>query len=254
MLSSLQSDTRAAEPSLLGFLEEQYAYLALVSNIGFLPERLNRYVDRSLPSSSLKRLNEGTDNYGCLLGCSHQLFESISHICDLAAERRMEGQQPSISSSARYLNLLYTLDDWTPEIGLPDDGLINAGYMYQQACLIFLHTSFHGPYPPTPSLTLTIEPLVRDLLKHFTQLSYEAASWTTVSWPCFIAGSCMQFQAQREQICQVILQSTIRMRAIQQIIYVLSRLWAKMDANKTLYGPYGLEEVLRMYNINPCIG
>lgn len=254
MLNSLQSDTRVSEQYMVGFLMEQYAYLVLVSNISFLPERLNRQIDQTLPCPSLKGINEGTDIYGCLFGYSHQLYECITCICDLAAVRRSEGQQPSMSSTARYIDLQHGITSWMPESDSTDDGLAHSGYMYQQACLIFLHTSFHGPHPPTTSLVQAIEPLIRNFLEHFTQLSYEAASWTTISWPCHIAGSCMQDQGQREQISEIIRKSTIRMRLFHQIITTLSRLWTAMDADSTLYGPYGLEEVLSRSNINPCIG
>ncbi|CAO2652299.1 Nn.00g005820.m01.CDS01 [Neocucurbitaria sp. VM-36] len=254
MLNSLQNDTRVSEQSMVGFLVEQYAYLVLVSNISFLPERLNRQIDQALPCPSLGVINKGTDIYGCLFGSSHQLYECITCICELAAIRRAEGQQSSLSSSGRYLELQHNITGWTPGSDSMDDGLATAGYMCQQACLIFLHTSFHGPHPPTQYLVLTIEPLIERFLEHFTQLSYEAASWTTISWPCHVAGSCMKNEAQREQISEIIRKSTIRMRLFHEIISTLSRFWAEMDADTTLYGPYGLEEVLTRYNINPCIG
>lgn len=254
LLTLMRDGQSAADQNLLGFFAEQYAYLALVSNVSFRPGRLGRYLEPELPCQSLEELNSGTQIYGCLFGCSHQLYQSIPAICRLARKRQEEGSRLSESSTSQHHALLEMLLAWEPDPNSADPGFEDAGRMYQRACLIFLHTSFHGALPPTDGLFDLIEPLLESFVESFSRLSYESAAWTTVSWPVLVAGSCMQKQHQRDILGDVVRKSTFRMLAVENILRPLSLLWTDMDSGEDAYGPYGLEAILDRHHLNLCVG
>ena len=221
----LRESNAAADQGMLGFFAEQYAYLALVSNVSFRPGQLGRQLEPDLPCQSLEKLNFGTQIYGCLFGCSHQLYQSIPAICSLARLRQHEGSQASTASTSQYHSLLEALLTWEPDPDSADPGFEDAGRMYQRACLIFLHTSFHGALARTRELLKLIDPLLEAFISSFSRLSYESAAWTTVSWPVLIAGSCMRQQHQRDVLMDVVKKSTFQMLAVENILKPLSLRW-----------------------------
>lgn len=254
MLLSLQRNLRPQDQEVVGFFEEQYSYLAVVSNVSPRTLGINHHVDRWLDRPSLDSLNRDSSIYGCLFGCSHQLYETIPRICDLAQRCRDENFEPCSQTRASCQALLASISAWEPDPSMCNDGLESAGRLYQEACLVFLHTSFHGPRPRTAQLDLAVKTALNRYLEHFSQLPYDSAPWTTISWPALICGSCMRDKDQREQLSSIIRRSTIQMRAIDNILHPLSLLWTAMERDDVLFGPYGLEEILAKNKLNLCIG
>lgn len=254
MLLSLRAQSATPDDDLFGFFAEQYSYLAVVSNISFRPEQFDRRIHQALPFASLSELNQGKTSYGCLFGCSHQLYESIPLICELARIRMIEADGQSSFTIGRYRSILSSLQSWKVEATFVGSGFDHAGRVYQQACTIFLITAFHGSRGPTAELFAEVEPCLDRFLIHLSQLSYESAAWTTVMWPILVAGSCMRCREQRDGLLKLIVDSTFEMRAVQNMQYPLSLIWSEMDKNADIYGPNGLESVLGRYKVHLCVG
>ncbi|KAF4342057.1 C6 transcription factor [Fusarium beomiforme] len=254
MFQMVKQYLKGHDPSLFGFLAEQYAYLSTVSNITFRSPSFDPEMNRTLSLPSLELLNQGSNFYGCLFGCSHPVYETIPMICDLAKLRAKEGVTPSQTSSQYYLSIIGKLKAWRPTQGPFSKDFEYAGQLYREACLIFLESSFHGPYTHSSDLHAAVEPILVRFLQVFAKMSYESPSWTTVMWPILTAGSHMRCQEQRNQLSEIILNSTFDMRAVDNTLYPLRLLWGKMKFDDDFYGSYGLEKVLEESGITMCVG
>ncbi|KAF4952769.1 hypothetical protein FGADI_6522 [Fusarium gaditjirri] len=242
------------DPSLFGFLAEQYAYLATVSNITLRSTRFDPEMNQTLSLPSLGLLNKGSNFYGCLFGCSHLVYEMIPMICDLAKLRIKEGIVPSQTSCQQYASILRELKAWRPTQSHFSKDFEYAGQLYREACLVFLESSFRGPDTSSLDLYAAVEPCLVRFLEVFSKMSYESPSWTTVMWPILTAGSHMRCLKQRDQLSDIILNSTFDMRAVDNTLHPLKLLWGKMAFDDGYYGSYGLEKVLKEYGITMCVG
>ncbi|KAF5536348.1 C6 transcription factor [Fusarium mexicanum] len=254
MFQTVKRRLKDHDPSLFGFLAEQYAYLATVSNITLRSARFDPEMNRTLSLPSLGLLNKGSNFYGCLFGCSHLVYETIPMICDLAKSRIKEGIAPSETSYQQYEYILGELKAWQPTQRYFSKDFGYAGRLYREACLIFLESSFQGPDTPSLELYAAVEPCLACFLEVFAKISYESPSWTTVMWPILTAGSHMRCLKQRDQLSDIILNSTFDMRAVDNTLHPLKLLWEKMAFDDCYYGSYGLEKVLKECGITMCVG
>ncbi|TVY68255.1 hypothetical protein Focb16_v002108 [Fusarium oxysporum f. sp. cubense] len=254
MFQTVKQNLIDHDPSLFGFLAEQYAYLATVSNITLRSARFDPEMNQTLSLPSLGPLNKGSNFYGCLFGCSHLVYETIPMICDLAKLRIREGIAPSQTSYQQYESILGDLKAWRPTQSYFSKDFEYAGQIYREACLVFLESSFRGPDTPSLDLYAAVEPCLVRFLEVFAKMSYESPSWTTVMWPILTAGSHMRCLKQRDQLSDIILNSIFDMRAVDNTLHPLKLLWGKMAFDDGYYGSYGLEKVLKEYGITMCVG
>ncbi|SCV30668.1 uncharacterized protein FFB14_03165 [Fusarium fujikuroi] len=254
MFQTVKENLKDHDPSLFGFLAEQYAYLATVSNITLRSARFDPEMSQTLSLPSLALLNKGSNFYGCLFGCSHLVYETIPMICDLAKLRIEEGIAPSQASHQQYESILGELKVWRPTQRYFTEDFEYAGQLYREACLIFLESSFQGPDTTNSELYAAVESCLGRFLEVFAKMSYESPSWTTVMWPILTAGSHMRCPRQRDQLSDIILNSTFDMRAVDNTLHPLRLLWEKMAFYDAYYGSYGLEKVLKECGITMCVG
>ncbi|KAF1849018.1 uncharacterized protein K460DRAFT_280828 [Cucurbitaria berberidis CBS 394.84] len=258
-------DCRAdqVDQSLLDLLTEFYAYFAISTTITLhtdLP--VNRHIpeDSFLSSAALSSLNRGNDIYGVLFGSAHGLWGLIMPI---ARSARYFGQHQNVNQ--RDINLRKYESEilsWTyTPFGQPSTGQDTAldpyqlaGEIYQQTLLIFLYTTFNGPNPPTPDIYAKVDACVATALRLVAKIPLTHPLQTTLTWPSLIVGSCMRNPYDRAGIKYLMKQQLCAtMLDLKRNLKFLLQLWEYQDKDETVYGPYGIELVIKRKSLHLCI-
>ncbi|EED17154.1 C6 transcription factor, putative [Talaromyces stipitatus ATCC 10500] len=262
IIAELQTKQIQLDQALFGFCLEQYCYLAIVSNITHGANSCNGERNTEFLEIPLRHLNFGSKIYGCMFGCSHQLFEVIPRIACLAKCHSFSNHRANESRTKDFEILERRIENWQPTLGLQQSWLNSpqrieelqiAGNAYQQACLIFLHTSFHGPHPPDTHLFARVDVCTEKFLNYFGQLSTESPAWTTMMWPMIIVGSCLRTARQRRIFTDIVNKSTFQMRIVDSTLRFIQWVWEAYDYDQSTYGPYSIERIIRTKKFNICV-
>lgn len=262
---------RQPENGLLSFCIEQYAYLVIVSSVTF--EVAVRASSGPL-LSSLHRTISGTSSHGVMFGSAHDLFGLILPIRRLASERaKLQGDVP-IEIHTQCISLQHRILGWSSPRGqsissfdriqssdpnspeeieyLRDAEL--AALIYQQACLVYLYTAYHGPCPPTSELLDKIVHCSDLFMPLFLSLSNGSPSWSTMMWPALVVGSCLQDGAQRKSLLDHITSSPFSVKILARVTQLLSLLWRLQEDSPLMFGPYGIEAAMNRAGVRICMG
>lgn len=276
IFKKLEDHSGPIDQDLLGFYVEQYAYLAIVSNITLNPGVFGRAVEFDTAKVPLALINYGSRIYGFMFGYSHQLFETIPRIACLASvfaqypvdreaicefkllERRILDWKPEES---RLLSTkVWDQSKTTPTLPLHlhndkrDQNLILAGLVYQQACLVYLYCCVHGNRRPDEALRGKIEECIGTFLELFSKIPHDCPAWTTTMWPIIVVGSCINDLGQRSLMESVISGSNFNMLAVERTHQLLRWIWDAHDVDDTIYGPNGIETLIGRKGFNICMG
>lgn len=242
------------KPKIIGhdlscFLLEMHAYLSLVVNVtanseyGFSRDTIDSCMN------ALGGLHE-SKSYGAMLGCAHDLFELIPSICKLGETSLQEEREGlySFETMAMYKSFESKIKNWEePEhtFGNNSDFLI-AAKIYQQALLIFLHTSFWGSNVSDPVLLDMVDHSIEILLSLIVMVPADSPILTALLWPSMIIGSCLRRPEERAFLQSMMASSLFNNASVSRAVQTLEWLWE--DGG---YGPYGLGATIKKRNISP---
>lgn len=244
------------DPGTLAFLTELYAFSAITANVTLHTKfaAMNRDIptDDFLSSDALQNLNKGNASYGVLFGAAHKLLALILPIRD-AAHRLSHSPNPTTHQKELQAFETQIRNSGTGVLRASPTASEVAAAIYQQALFVFLHTTFHGTAPPTPALYAKIDPCVDRLFDLMQNILPGSAVITTLMWPALIIGSCVRKSGQQAVLSAYMAALPLRMGSCQRMQEVLACLFEAQKGDERVYGPYGLEIVMRRMDVNICV-
>jgi Fungal specific transcription factor domain len=190
---------------------------------------------------------------GMMFGCAQSLLTLIPSICKLGQDRILEEKSGhfSFDNFACYKALQSKIESWQEPLPTESDGqstkdVINAGRLYKEAILIFLHTSFYASNVGDPELLALIDMSLYNA-HSFYVFESDSPVLSVLLWPCMIIGSCLRQPGHREHLRDKMLETPFNMTVVQNSVKVLEWLWEDSDSNA--YGPYGLGIVMRKHGV-----
>jgi hypothetical protein len=202
-----------------------------------------------LSSDALQSLNRGDASHGVLFGTAHRLLGLIVPIAEAASREA--------TPDARQIDLhvfeTQIRENCTGSLSAHPDASEVGALIYQQALFVFLYTTFHGAAAPTEALYAKVDPCVDRLFELMGDVLPGSAVITTLMWPALIIGSCIRKPAQQAVFSACMESLPLRMGSCQRMREVLLRLYAAQAEDPAVYGPYGLEMVMRRSCIDICI-
>ncbi|OAL57251.1 hypothetical protein IQ07DRAFT_582466 [Pyrenochaeta sp. DS3sAY3a] len=248
----------------LDLLTEFYAFFAINTNITLTNDLpINRYMpeDPFLSPKSLAELNKGTSIYGVLFGSAHELVGLIMPIAR-SARYFLEHQ----NTEQRNINLrkyereilawkhkpLHSSSEAQSDGPDPYEA---AGQLWQQSILVFLYTTFNGRNPPSPELIAKVDACIEAAFLVTSTIPLNHSIKTTLPWPGLICASCMLNPIYRDMIKGVmsVSETDVAMLSVNRNFEFMLKLWEEQDLDDRVYGPYGIELVMRKYNFNLCV-
>lgn len=234
-----------------GLILETYAYLALVQNI--TPYGL--LCSRELPLddfiTSLRHL-EQYETYGTQLSCGYDIFECILPIAMLA-RRRLDESASYADASLQIRKAYQTLHAQLESLiqhSMLSKTLSDCRSVYVSALHIFLEAGLHNPLMPDEHSLFVIQSHIDSIL-HLTPSICETPYGTIMLWPLMIASSCMTRKEQQDLVQYRFLNtSQWRISQVLTAVRILRLLWEQRYVGKSTFGPYGLYEVMKEYNMN----
>lgn len=257
IMSELEPSVPPRKSELFGVVLEMYAYIELVSRCTFhsLPDS-DGFVD-----SYISRVLELVGNYdtcGVMFGFAYDVFSLIPRVCNLRRARLVQLEQGDCSDQNLALchqQLEQTILSWRPPLeDIPDDDAPEAEYphllmvaqIYHLAVLIFLHASFYVSPIELDVLEAKIENPVSQMFPMLNILSMTVS--TTMLWPLMILGSCLR-DPELQQGLQRMLQNDPLCGTIAKLASQLLE-WVWED--DTLFGPLGLDSVVKRHAVDFC--
>ncbi|EUC38149.1 hypothetical protein COCVIDRAFT_106561 [Bipolaris victoriae FI3] len=239
---------------LLEFLTEIYAFLAINSNLTLNTDfAVSRHIpyDDFLSPEALNSLNWGTESHGVLLGSCHELLGLIMPIAESARQHVREPDPVRKAEDKRHFERL--IKAWKPSPSLlikddPDERI--AGQIQQQVLLIFLHTMFHGNERPTASLMQTVDDILDQMIEIASKFSPKSRVHSTMNWGARIVGSVCRKTRHREMMRAQMNTAPENKPRVKPTWAFLEDLWVEMDKDEGVYGPRGIEIMMRKRNIN----
>ncbi|KAL6161169.1 hypothetical protein ACJBU6_00300 [Exserohilum turcicum] len=247
-------NSRELHASLLDLLTEVYAFLAISANITIGTDfPVSRYVpyDPFLAPEALLSLNWGNDIHGVLFGSSHELFGLIVLITE-SARYHMRNHDPErkAAEKSEYERRILAWEH-VPSASSKEDATERiAGQINQQVVLIFLYTTFHDSVRPSAALMEKIDGILDRVLELSFHLNPTSRIHTTMTWAARVAGSvCRKKNHRAMMMSQMKVGPSNKPRARRTESF-LGYLWAEMDKDESVYGPHGIEFIMRSRNTN----
>jgi hypothetical protein len=262
LLSMAQELLQSTDESFVGFLLEQYVYLKIVANnIGLTtePDETNPSIIKEL-TGSIRSLIHRSSNYGFMFGYAYELFELIPQIAQFAHKR--------VTTSPRYddLELLreffafeLRILEWKPHprsslTSAPvskelDTLACSAGLLYQHALLIFLRIALNGPGLPPPHLMAPLDHSINEFLQLLGTIPLDSTVWTTLLWAVLTVGSCLHKVEDQQFMSSIIQNQQHHMHVATRVLMVMMWVWENYKDDEKFYGPYGIDEVLKLHNV-----
>ncbi|KAK2016940.1 hypothetical protein LZ32DRAFT_600950 [Colletotrichum eremochloae] len=230
ILPFLSANNTLLHKSLKDFLTEYYLYTATVSMIS-IDARLSDQLFLSNDLLLLATELVASSYIGSLTGCWLDLILLIPSVFDLG--RRMMGHeensnwQPSADDFILFAQLLSQIQNWQPNPTVSENVAL-AGYIYQKALLLYLHTALHPLSQHNGTLhSVAVEAAVSGALSHLARLDPSVRINTSLCWPITIIGSCVTDKGQQAFLHERLghMFATIGLGNIRQTSVLLQHVW-----------------------------
>jgi hypothetical protein len=187
-----------------------------------------------------------------MMGYAQDLFSMIPSICKFGYQRLQEEKEGeySFESLSIYKSLETKINNWQVPKNATDSDIITTAEIYRVSLLLFLHAGFYGSAISNTEFHSLISACLSTLLPLTMDLSPDAPISTTLLWPCMIIGSCLQGpDAATEYLRDRMLNSPFNMLIVSGAVRILDWLWE----DESLFGPWGLGEVMKRHGITHCM-
>lgn len=249
------------DPGLFNFLVENYAYLTSVNNITFnlsSTDRLIMYDAAIYETSSWK---EGRA-YGAMFGYASTLLGLIPQIAQFGRHcgRQSVAQVHGVANQAQYRELEFRIQRAevlalaSPEAAATP-GLHAALQLYREALLIWLHASMyihevaHAEFLSQLDCSVQRAGGFMETLRHF---SARCSVRTTLLWPVLMVGSCLRSPTSQESLENSLRNGDHNVPNVTGAIELLRGVWD--GPSDEIFGPYGLELVMKRRGVSFCLG
>ena len=262
ILPMAQELLQSMDESFACFLLEQYAYLQIVANnVGLTtePNKTNLSIIREL-TGSIRLLICTSSNHGFMFGYAYELFELIPKIAQFAHKQVMTSPRHEDAELIKeFCDFELRILEWEPHprssgTSAPiskelDNMACTAGLIYQHALLIFLRIALNGPGLPADHLMVQIDHSCSEFLELLKSLPLDSTLWTTLLWAVLTTGSCLTKVEDQQLLASSLRHQGHEMHGSRRVLMVLGWVWKNCKDNEKFYGPYGIDEVLRLYNV-----
>ncbi|KAK1486752.1 hypothetical protein CCUS01_15082 [Colletotrichum cuscutae] len=254
ILPFLSANNTFLHKTLKDFLTEYYIYTATVSMIS-IDARLGDQLFLSNDLILLATELVASSYIGSLCGCWLDLILLVPSIFDLGRRIMSHMDEPDWRPSADDFILFSQLQsqilNWQPN-PMVTENVALAGYIYQKALLLYLHTALHTLSREEHGLqAMAIQNALSGALSHLAQLDPSVRINTSLCWPITIIGSCVTDKGQQEFLHERLghMFATIGLGNIRQTSVVLQHLW---DHNEVIPADIGAGpwQVCRVMNEN----
>ncbi|KAE9373348.1 hypothetical protein N431DRAFT_373734 [Stipitochalara longipes BDJ] len=261
LMKNLRQYYGKEELSEYAFLIEVYSYLASISNITFNSISEERAITYD---ASVYSVNNWTENEmdGVMFGCASALFQLIPQICQFGRERFFEETQtaaPSDQIVDSYKYFQAQICGWKPPLHFNEkdaiSGTLDVANIYQEALLIYLHAGFYASDVLNSDLRKkTDASIIRILflMESIPQVPPTVSLWSTILWPFMMVGSCLTTISHKKRLLEIYRQSPCKMAILDRAVHLLDLIWEQ--DNNSVFGPYGMEMVMKQHKINFCMG
>ncbi|KAF7715446.1 Fungal Zn(2)-Cys(6) binuclear cluster domain-containing protein [Penicillium ucsense] len=196
-----QSDT-AVPRELKDFVIEYYVYTATVSMIS-IDARLSGQLFLNFDLEQRARDILRTQYVGNLCGCWLELLLLIPCIFDLGRQWMMDDAPstlPTADEMAMFASVQAQILRWSP-YSFVEPEVYLAGFVFQQAMLIYLYTSLGGyTYAPDGMYRGLVQTAVTEALSYLEKISPQARINSGLCWPIAVVGSCLEHPEQRDSM------------------------------------------------------
>ncbi|GKT56671.1 C6 transcription factor [Colletotrichum tofieldiae] len=230
ILPFLSANNTFLHKTLKDFLTEYYLYTATVSMIS-IDARLSDQLFLSNDLLLLATELVASSYIGSLCGCWLDLILLIPSVFDLG--RRMMSHednpnwQPSADDFILFAQLLSQIQNWQPNPTVSENVAL-AGYIYQKALLLYLHTALHPLSRSDGNLhSVAVQAALSGALSHLAQLDPSVRINTSLCWPISIIGSCVTDKGQQAFLHERLghMFATIGLGNIRQTSVLLQHVW-----------------------------
>lgn len=217
--------------ALKEFLVEYYVYTATVGMIS-IDTRLSDQVLLDDEIVLLATELVASAYVGNLCGCWLDLIMLIPSIFSFSRNMMAHDDgsyfRPSADDFLLYAQILQQIENWMPNPSV-DPEVAAAGYIYQKAMLLYLHTTLHPLSRGNNTLqTMAIQNALAEALANLAQLPPTSRVNTSLCWPIAVIGSCVIDQGQqiflRDRLEHMF--AAIGLGNIRQTSILLQHLWA----------------------------
>ncbi|OHF00698.1 hypothetical protein CORC01_04015 [Colletotrichum orchidophilum] len=254
ILPFLSANNTFLHKTLKDFLTEYYIYTATVSMIS-IDARLGDQLFLSNDLILLATELVASSYIGSLCGCWLDLILLVPSIFDLGRRIMSHMDEPNWRPSADDFILFSQLQsqilNWQPNPTVTENVAL-AGYIYQKALLLYLHTALHTLSREEHGLqAMAIQNALGGALSHLAQLDPSVRINTSLCWPITIIGSCVTDTGQQEFLHERLghMFATIGLGNIRQTSVVLQHLWDHNEATPADIGA-GPWQICRVMNEN----
>lgn len=264
LLSMTQELLQSTDENFACFLLEQYVYLKIVANnVGLTtqPKETNSSIIKEL-TGSICSLVLRSRTQGFMFGYAYELFDLIPRIAQFA-HKRVSSTSPTpddVELPEEFLGFEHRILEWKPPPRSSftsalidkelDDTARSAGLLYQQALLIFLRIALNGPGLPARHLMVQIGHSINESLQLLgTSLPRDSTLWTTLLWAVLTVGSCLTKAEDQQFLTSVLQNEGHEMYGSIRVMTVLNWIWEHCQEDEKFYGPYGIDGVMRLYNV-----
>ncbi|CZR57672.1 uncharacterized protein PAC_07561 [Phialocephala subalpina] len=263
----LSSPTLLTDPdhvSLFGYLFELYSYRALGGSV-HTQQQLNSPITHSLLDlgfflGSFASTTQYPFYFSTLATRGHLLSAFTPSIASLLKARLSESDSDADEISTTYIlyqNLASQLRAWQPPQAQPDVEFppqkATAVIIYQNALLIYLHTTFLSPTsltrPSAFAAAILTEIQIRiEICLPLLSSLYPSRMEGVLLWPALIIGSCLKREEERNILRAAKGRARYKLRTVVWVDEVLERLWRKSSEGGEwrgrYWGPRGLASVV----------
>ncbi|OLN87231.1 Zinc cluster transcription factor CZF1 [Colletotrichum chlorophyti] len=234
---------------LKDFLVEYYVYTATVSMIS-IDARLSNQLFLSNDLVLLATDLVASAYVGNLCGCWLELLLFIPSVFDFGRRLMVHADDPSWRATSDdfllFAQLLNQIQNWTPNPAVSPD-VIQAGYIYQKAILLYLYTAMNALEKDETGLhAASIQTTLAEALSHLAQLPPSVRINTSLCWPIAVIGSCVVDPEQqtflRDRLGHMF--SVIGLGNMTQTTILLRHIWEQNEASGIGAGPWNICRVM----------
>ncbi|KIN02918.1 hypothetical protein OIDMADRAFT_160506 [Oidiodendron maius Zn] len=262
ILPMAQRLLQSMDETFVCFLLEQYAYLQIVANnVGLTtePNEVNLSIIKEL-TGSIRLLICTANNHGFMFGYAYELFELIPQIAQFAHKQAITSPRHEDAELIKeFCDFELRILEWEPHPRSPetlqpiskelDNMACTAGLIYQHALLIFLRIALNGRGLPADHLMVQIDHNCSEFLELLKSLPLDSTLWTTLLWAVLTTGSCLTKVEDQQLLASSLRHQGHEMHGSRRVLMVLGWVWGNCKDNEKFYGPYGIDEVLRLNNV-----
>jgi hypothetical protein len=257
-VSYLRRNKVLSQDSLPRILFEQFVYFSFIHRSLRFGDVRDQHADQTLRqlSDSIALDLTAHDIDGIAFGRTYQVYKILPEIRAFAEMVPKTFPRYADSDIELHFDLLESkvLQSEVVSQDHADEEDVAAGLLIQLGVLVYLHAARSGPGMPPEGIMTRVQLLISEFVTVDLQLNRNAPCRSLLLWPLIVVGSCALQQSHRAHIQCALLHSHHMMYATTSVLRHLRLLWNDKGFGESCFGPFGLEDVARRYDVDLSLG